>query len=189
MSRIFLIHGWTGTTQKDWFPWAKKELEKQGYEVFVPALPDTHYPRIKPWIEKLQKVVGVPRTDDIFVGHSMGCQCILRYLETQPTGTKINKVILIAGFEELKEAAFEVPEDRVIFKPWHDTPIDYEKIKGMPISWIALYSDDDPVVPSKVNAKIFRKKLGAKIVFQNGMGHFNQEAGIYKLPILLELVK
>lgn len=184
-----MIHGWTGSATRDWFPWAKNELEEKSYEVFVPEMPEPDYPRIGPWIAKIKETVGEPRLDDIIVGHSMGCQGILRYLQTLPEGTKIKKVILIAGFEKLKEAAFEVPEDRVIFKPWSEVPIDYPKIKKMADSFIAVFSDDDPVVPHEVNAELFKEKLGAKIILKKGMGHFSQGEGITQLPFLLELVK
>jgi predicted alpha/beta hydrolase family esterase len=189
MSRIFLIHGWTGRPTKDFFPWAKETLEKEGYEVFVPEMPDPDYPKIKPWVEKIKEVVGMPRTDDIFIGHSLGCMGILQYLQTLPDDTKIKKVILIAGFEKLKEAAFEALEDWDTFKPWGKATFNYKKVKKMAKSWIALFSDDDPFVSYKVNSKIFKEKLSAKIILQHGMSHFNQEQGIRTLPILLELVK
>lgn len=189
MQRIFLIHGWTGRPTNDFFPWAKEALQKQGYEVFVPELPNPDYPKIKPWIEKIKEVVGKPQPDDIFIGHSLGCMGILQYLQTLPDDTKVSKVILIAGFEKLKDAAFEVPEDRVIFKPWKEAPMDYEKVKKMAGSWIALFSDNDPSVSYEDNYKVFKDKLGAKIILQHNMGHFNQGSGVRKLPILLELVK
>ncbi|MBU4141279.1 hypothetical protein KKE99_00155, partial [Patescibacteria group bacterium] len=28
--RIFIIHGWEGAPESNWFPWLKKQLEKQG---------------------------------------------------------------------------------------------------------------------------------------------------------------
>lgn len=31
--RIFIIHRWLGTPNSDWYPWAKEELEKKGFEV------------------------------------------------------------------------------------------------------------------------------------------------------------
>lgn len=189
MERVFLVHGWTGRPTKDFFPWAKEKLQEEGYEVFVPELPDPDYPKIKPCVEKIGEVIGKPHTTDIFVGHSLGCKGVLHYLQTLPEGTKIEKVILIAGFEKLKDAAFEVPEDRVIFKPWKEAPVDYRKAKKMVGSWVALFSDNDPLVSYEDNYKVFRDKLGAKIILEHGMGHFSQEDGVESLPILIDLVR
>jgi predicted alpha/beta hydrolase family esterase len=189
MSRIFLIHGWTGSPTNDFFPWAKENLQKAGYEVFVPELPDSAQPRIGPWVEKIKKTVGKSRTDDIFIGHSLGCMGVMQYLQTLPESTKIDKVILIAGFEKLKDAAFEALEDWDTFKFWKSVPINYEKIKKMTGSWVALFSDDDPYVSYEDNYKTFESKLGAKVILQHGMGHFAQESGVRSLPILLELIK
>ena len=56
-------------------------------------------------------------------------------------------------------------------------------------SWIAVFSDDDPVVPYEENAEIFKENLGVKIILEKGMGHFSQGEGVTKLPLLLELIK
>ena len=32
-----MVHGWDGNPNNHWFPWLKKELEKRGFEVHVPA--------------------------------------------------------------------------------------------------------------------------------------------------------
>lgn len=186
---MILVHGWTGRPSRDWFPWAKAELKKAGFEVYVPRMLDPDYPKIKPWVEKIRETVIEPRPDDILVGHSMGCQGILRYLATLPEGAKIQKVILIAGFEDLKGAAFDALEDWETFKPWKRAKIDYERARRKPDKWIALFSDDDPFVDYEANSRIFKEKLGAKIVLQKGMKHFSQEDKVLSLPILLELIK
>jgi uncharacterized protein len=189
MQRVFLIHGWTGSPTNDWFPWAKESIKKMGYEVFVPEMPDSAYPKIVPWVEKIKETVDKPRVDDIFIGHSLGCMGILHYLQTMPKDTKIGKVILIAGFENLMDASFEALDDWDTFKPWKRASINYGRIKDMTKSWTALFSDDDPYVSYEDNYKIFESKLGAKIILEHGMGHFAQESGVRSLPILLELVK
>lgn len=189
MQRVFLIHGWTGRPTNDWFPWAKHELQKRGYEVLVPEMPDPDYPKIEPWVAKIKEAVGKPRPDDILVGHSMGCQGVLRYLQTLPEEIKIQKVILVAGFEDLKDAAFEALEDWETFKPWKNAKMDYGKIRRRADNWIAVFSDDDPFVDYETNSKIFKKELGAKIVLQKSMKHFSQEDNVFSLPILLELLK
>lgn len=77
--RAFLIHGWGGSPNKDWMPWAKKELEQKDFEVIVPALPETEYPKIEAWVLYLSRVIGESKETDILIGHSMGCQTILRF--------------------------------------------------------------------------------------------------------------
>lgn len=74
--RIVLVHGWGGSTQTDWFPWAKKVLEDKGYEVVLPEMPNPDYPKIDSWTNKLKEVIGKVKSDDIFIGHSIGCQAI-----------------------------------------------------------------------------------------------------------------
>lgn len=43
---IFVVHGWEGGPDKDWMPWAKRELERKGYEVHLLSMPDPDYPKI-----------------------------------------------------------------------------------------------------------------------------------------------
>jgi len=38
MKRVFVIHGWGGNPYKEWFPWIKKELEKNGFKVEIPEV-------------------------------------------------------------------------------------------------------------------------------------------------------
>lgn len=96
--RVFIIHGWDGYPEEGWFPWLKKELEAKSFTVFVPQLPKPDEPRIDNWVPELRKVVGNPDEQTYFVGHSMGCQTIARYLETLPEGVKVGGAVFVAGF-------------------------------------------------------------------------------------------
>lgn len=184
VKRVFIIHGWGGSPQRDWTPWAKNVLEERGFEVFVPKMPDTDNPIIGKWVTYLDKAVGEIDNDTIFIGHSIGCQTILRYLETLPGGKKCKKVILIAPWMTL----INLKEDeKPIAKLWEETPIDFEKVKIRAGKFIAVFSDDDPVVPYKENAKVFKQKLGAEIITKRKMGHFSQDEGFKEIPFLLDL--
>lgn len=185
--KIFIVHGWEGGPDRDWMPWAKKELEQRGYEVVLLSMPDPDYPRINTWVKYLKKEVGKPSKNTILVGHSMGCQTILHYLETLQEGEKVDKVVLIAGFGQYLTGLTE--EEKTVARPWVETPIDFEKIRSKASSFIAVFSDNDPYVPYEGNAKIYKEKLGAGIILDKGMGHFSEDTGVTELPILLELIK
>ncbi len=64
----------------------------------VPQLPGTDSPHIGSWIPALAEAVGLVDQDTYFVGHSMGCQAVVRYLETLPEDTEIGGVVFVAGF-------------------------------------------------------------------------------------------
>ena len=80
--RVFIVHGWDGHPKEGWFPWLKQELEKHGFDVFVPQMPEPIMPKIEAWVSHLAGIVNKPDKNTCFVGHSIGCQAILRYLET-----------------------------------------------------------------------------------------------------------
>ena len=184
MKRVFIIHGWEGYPEENWFPWLRSELETKGFEVFVPQLPDAENPRIEKWVPVVAKKVGVVDGSTYFVGHSIGCQTIARFLENQSESVKAGGAIFVAGFfkrltnmedEEVKETA----------DSWFDSPIDLDKVKRRLMTSVAIFSDDDQYVPLD-NVDDFRDKLGSKIIIQKNKGHFNTKAGVTELPVVLE---
>lgn len=172
MKRVIIVHGWGGSSQKDWMRWAKKELMKKGYEVLVPDMPDTDNPKIENWVPYLAQVAREVTEGDIFIGHSIGCQAILRFLEVLPEDKKVEKVILVAGFGPFLKGLTE--EEQQIAQTWIDTPLDLDKVKTHANSFIAIFSDNDPFVPLQENKKLFEEKLRAQIFIEHNKGHFNQ---------------
>jgi len=185
MKRVFIIHGWGGYPEEGWYPWLKKELGKNGFEVFVPVMPNTDEPKIEEWVDFLMNLVGEPDENTYFVGHSIGCQTILRYLE-KLENKKIGGAIFVAGWFNLSD--LETEEEKIIGKPWIETPIDFNKIRMTTNNFVAIFSDDDPVVPLKENKKMFSEKFNAKIIIEQNKGHFSEEDGIKELPIVLDSI-
>jgi len=56
--RAFVIHGWTGRNNQDWFPWILRELEKRDYTAMAPAMPNPDYPVMSEWLEEMKKVMS-----------------------------------------------------------------------------------------------------------------------------------
>ncbi len=177
--RVFIIHGWEGTPQSNWFPWLKSELEKQGFKAEVPAMPNTNHPISSEWLAYLQKFIGKADKNTYFVGHSLGAIAILKFLETLPLKQKIGGVVLVAGFPE----SIGINEAESFFV----VPLDYKKVKNTAEKFIAINSDNDPYVPLR-NGEILRDKLGAELVVVPKGSHLNEGAGFTELPIVLEKI-
>lgn len=186
MKRCFIIFGWDNESSDCWYPWLKEKLEEKGFTVEIPEMPDSEEPRIGPWVSKLKEVVGNVDEETYFVGHSVGCQTILRFLQTFSENTKVGKVVLVAPWIHLKQEKIEEEGEDVveIARPWMETPIDFKKIKNF-TKYVCISSDNDPFVPLS-EADIFKKELGAKIIVKKGKGHFAMDDNCYELPDVLE---
>lgn len=182
--RVFIIHGWGADPNCDWFPWLKTELKSRSFEVYVPEMPDTDNPIIEHWVSCLEKSIGRADKNTYFIGHSIGCQTILRYLESLADDYKVGGVIFVAPWLSLKN--LENDKEWRIAKPWLETPIDFNRIKNRADKIVAIFSDNDPVVPLEENTAVFERDLGAKIIVEHGKGHLNEEDGITEFPLVLE---
>ncbi len=177
--RIFIIHGWGGDPNSNWLPWLKNELKKYNFEVTVPQMPNTMRPTIAEWVDNLAKLVGTPDEQTYFVGHSIGCQTIMRYLQT--IDQKIGGAIFVAGWFVLEN--LESEEIAQIAMPWIDSnTIDLKKLKKISQNYVEIISDNDPYGGFEENKKIFFEKLDAKIIILNNAGHILDT----KLPVALE---
>lgn len=166
-----------------WYPWLAKNLEDMGFSVGIPEMPDTNNPKIEAWTEHLQKTVGRCDENTFFIGHSIGCQAIMRYLEKLPKDEKSGGAVFVAGWFKL--TGLEGEEERMASSSWLNTPIDFEKVKSQAKKIICIFSDNDQYVPAE-NWEIFSKNLGAEILIEKGKGHFSGDDGVVELPIVLK---
>lgn len=180
MKRIFIVHGWDGFPEEGRFPWLKKKLEAQGVEVHVPAMPDAERPVIDVWVPFLKHLAGKPDGRTFFVGHSIGGQTILRYLETLSAGTQVGGAVLVAGWVHLKPAATEDEESLAVATPWLQRPLNWPKIRKHAKLFAAIMSDDDPYVPVE-DGKLFVRELGAKLIIEHQKQHLGGENGVVVL--------
>ena len=168
MKKAVIIHCWEGYPEYCWYQSTKKELEQRGFEVDVPAFPETKLPKLDRWLQKLEEVVGKPNEDVFLIGHSLGCITILRYLETLNVGEKIGGAVLVAGYTD--DLGFDE------LKNFFTKSVHFEKIKQASLGFIAIHSDNDPYVPLK-HGDIFKKELGAELIVKNKAKHFSGAIG------------
>lgn len=185
--RVFIIHGWDGSPEEGWFPWLKKELETKEFNVIIPQLPKSEEPRINNWVPKLKEVVGVPDEQTYFIGHSMGCQTIARYLEILPENVIVGGVVFVAGFFKRLTGLEDDDLVRDVVDEWLKTPLDLQKVRIHCKKSVAIFSDDDPYV-SIDNKEEFVNILGSKIIIEHNKGHFSGSTGTIELPIALSSI-
>ena len=180
----YLIHGWDGAPDRDWLGWAQGALREKGFEVAAPEMPDTEHPRIVAWLAKMREVVARIDGDTYFVGHSIGCQAIMRFLAERDA--KAGGAIFVAGWFNLVN--LEGPEAEAIAKPWIETPIDLAKVRQN-LGWsVAMLGDNDPWVPYPETKAAFETGLGSGTVTLPGAGHVTADDGFGPLPQLLEVL-
>jgi predicted alpha/beta hydrolase family esterase len=180
MQKLYVIHGYGSGPNQNWFPWLKSEVERMGVEVNVLTMPDTNSPICLEWVGHLESVATNPNEDTYFVGHSLGCITILRYLNNLSENAKVGGVVLVAGFAS--------PIHFTELNSFFEKPLDREKIKKITKKIIAINSDNDPHVPYW-QAEELANNFDAELVIVPGGKHLNKSAGFGEFLLLLNKLK
>lgn len=185
--RLFIVHGWMGSAAEPLMVWLGGEGRRLGFETTVVEMPNPTVPTIDAWVKRLDEVVMYPDENTYFVGHSIGFQTILRYIQSADS-LKTGSILGIAPWFTL--TGIDDPTDKDIVRPWLDNPIDFQKIKRVVPSVTAIFSDNDPFVPIAENTELFKKNLNATCITESGKGHFEEKDGVVDLPSAVpELVR
>ena len=187
MNKIYIVHCWDGTKDDGWYPWLDDKISNENNEVIRFNMPNTAHPKIEEWVAELDKQVNDLGEKIYFVGHSIGCQTIMRYLERKNID-RIGGMLFVAPWLDLLPEAINDDESYNVAYPWIHTPIDFEKIKRITNKITCIFSNNDYFV-SLTQQDVF-KKLNAKIVIVNDKGHISADDGVEELDeIYDELLK
>jgi len=187
MKRVFIIHGWDASPEDNWYQSVAKEAEKNGFNAEVLKMPDSHNPSVSQWPEKVLNIVGEVDEDTYFIGHSIGCLTIMKFLQSEVAdGDSCGGVIFVAPWFNLSKAALPDEEYRTIAKPWLEMKLNFNNIKNKSRKFTAFFSDNDPYVPMN-NVTKFQDHLDAEIIIEPQMGHYdNESAGIVELQQVVD---
>lgn len=187
MKNALILHGAGNNHTGNWFPWLQKELEKCGYKVWVPDLPDSDVPNKQKWLSTVfSNKDWIFNDESVIIGHSAGATLILRILEQLPKGVKINKAILVAGPINMGTKS----EFFVYKKSLLEDEIKWDKIKSACKHFYFVCSDNDRYQCGQDQSEIAQEYLGGEIIFKPGEDHFNLETDQkYKeFPFILDLL-
>ena len=179
IKRVFLIHGWGGKPDNHWFPWLSWELKSRGFDVYALTMPHADAPKVSEWVVTIKDAVGRPDKETFFVGHSLGCIAVVRYIEQLQKTARVGGCVFVAGF--LSDLGIPEVEDFV------NTPLDVGKAKSHCPKFVTIFSDNDSYISMEKSLE-FQKALGAKAILERGKGHFSKSEGVTALPSVFKSI-
>ena len=183
--RVYIVHGFRGAPNGDWFPWLMDELHKKGIYACSLPMPTPEMPILSEWVDTIGHAVITPDEGVILVGHSLGAVAVLRYLESLPADASlINRVFLCSmPIEKLKigDATSKLRQ----IDNFLETSFDDEKIRAHCELFTIFHGDNDALVPVS-HAEKLQELLGGELVLISNGGHLSNYEGVRELPELLE---
>ncbi|MEI6191311.1 MAG: alpha/beta hydrolase [bacterium] len=161
----------------DWSGWLAEETRKCGFDFKLLSMPDIMYPEIDQWLSFLQEQNIEIDNNTYFVGHSLGCITIARFLEKLPSKSVARGCIFVAGFCSLPKIPF--------LSDFCNLPLDFSEVKKHAREFVSIISDDDHVI-SKDLSEEFSEKLGAWTITEHNKGHFT--SGVKKISSVLNVI-
>ncbi len=184
MNKIYIVHCWDGKKNDGWYPWIDSKLSNNDTKVYRFNMPNTANPKIEEWVSFLDKQVDSLDDKTYFIGHSIGCQTIMRYLETKEV-CKIGGILFVAPWLDLLPEAVSDEESYNTAKPWLTKPINFDKVKKFTDNIHCIFSDNDYFVSLDQKAK-FEKLLSAKTMVVKEKGHISQDDDVFELDEILD---
>lgn len=170
--KIYLIPRWAANIHSDWYDWMiEKIYTKHKIEIIRPAMPNWDNPNITTSLDFLQQAIPVIDEETYFIGHSVGCQAILRYLDfrfCQNNQLHVGGFLFVAGW-------FEVDKPWITLKPWlKPNQINYSNIFENVEYKKVILSDNDPFSSNfEKNKTDWEFKLKADVTIYPNEFHFN----------------
>ena len=170
--RVLIVPRWGGIAEDDWYPWLIGEVGDAfpDVETVVAPMPDPSNPTIAGWVPAIAAAVGdqpARLTRTVLVGHSVGCQAALRFLDGLADGTAVAAFVAVAGWWTVDE-----PWDTLM--PWIETPVDLERVRARAGRVTLVLSDNDPFTSDHVkNAEAWSGRVGATVEMAPGRAHMN----------------
>ncbi len=187
MKQVYIIPSRRAGPRDHWYPYVKRTLETTEFTIHIPLLPNPEVPQQSAWLAALSEQIQTVNKDTILVGHSVGCQAVLRFLTGLPPGQKVGGVVLVAGWISVPNLEGRTAAQKAILDDWLNPPLDFAKLAERSNHFTAIFSDNDPFVP-KENWEVCEKELHAKVIVKHLAGHFEGEDAT-ELPEVVEEIR
>lgn len=178
--KILFIHGYTATSQTDFYPALSAELEKIGIDYSIPNLPGGRYPQSKVWLQILHEKLTRNTKPLIIVGHSLGTRAALLFIDKYRL--PVEHLFLIAPFANRIENGMR---KQGVYSDFFMRVIDIAEIKPLIKHSYVLHSKDDSSIAFEQGEEIARD-IGAELIVSEDHDHFSDPSNA---PYILSVLK
>lgn len=165
---VVVVPRWGGRASDDWYPEVRRVA---GVPTRLVALaPTAEAPAPRECAAALRRALfGTDPPTTVLVGHSVGCQVLLRHLAAEgPSAGRFAAMIAVAGW-------WGVDDPWPSLLPWLEPVDGLQRARAAVSSVEVLLSDDDPYTADwRRNRALWRERLDAHVVVEPGAGHFNR---------------
>lgn len=170
MKRAVLLHGTSSSPDGNWLPWLKSELERRGYQVWAPELPNNKTPNRHVYNDFLLNSEW-DFTDNLVIGHSSGAVSILNLLadgRCPPIATGV----LVGVWTDTAKAHLD--HDGLRRERFSDLiptkGFDLGLIKQKAHHFLLLHGENDPYCPLD-QAQWLAEQTSSELIVIPGGGH------------------
>jgi predicted alpha/beta hydrolase family esterase len=161
---VTVFHGFAMRPDRMWFPWLRKELEKRGFSVNIPAFPKPFTPDEKAWTKAAMPVVQHWHPGTLVIGHSVGGTLATRLLAAGASKKGIGGLITIGS---PFTSTFNVAK----YVKFFAKPMNWERLMATAPVREVLHSKDDPIVSYDHGVRYAEAMRAGLHVVSKG-GHF-----------------
>ena len=180
--KIIFVHGYTASSQADWYPAIKPELDKLGVDYSIPDLPGGENPHSAQWVEIIKKEVDLSSKPVVLVGHSLGTRAVLLYLDKYQK--KLDAVILIAPLSN--DVANAERRGGEAYPDFFKYKIDLQKVKKLAHKFVVAHSKDDTSLDYERHGVSLAQELGVTLITFEDRDHFSDPENA---PYILEVLR
>jgi len=184
MKKAVILHGTDGgPTNVPWQSWLKSQLEKSGYDVWFPQLPNCHTPDVSVY-DKFFSESGWDFEGNILIGHSSGATTVLHLLN-KPDFPKIKAVVLVGAFLSERLSKNVDWYDPGQFDNLFVENFDLDQIRSKADASYFVHGDNDPCCDYD-EVKQLCAELGGTLLTIEGGHHLGASSGVTELTLLVK---
>ncbi|XP_037050018.1 serine hydrolase RBBP9-like [Bradysia coprophila] len=176
--RIVIIPGMgcVPVRESNWYSWLQDKLESDEtgrFTVVLEDMPDPHAARESQWLPFIRDTLKFDEKT-ILIGHSSGCEAIMRLLEKD----KVRGIILVAACHT------DLGDENERASEYYNRPWDWDTIRSNAEWIVQLHSPSDKCIPEE-EGRFVADKLKSEYMKLERRGHFMGPT----LPEVLKVIR